>query len=123
MLYPEMRKISAQEEEDEAEFVEESSGTPGELVRSKSAGKLMTQIPLTILPCSSSVSLCASPFIAFPFFLVEHSALCDSCTPGPCVHVLKLHAAYFCGNLCLPRSFLITPLSPMRRLWVGPLWP
>jgi hypothetical protein len=68
MLYPEMRKISAQEEEEEMDFVEESSGTPGELVRSKSAGKLMTQIPLTILPCSSAVSLCASPHsIPFPY--------------------------------------------------------
>jgi hypothetical protein len=60
MLYPEMRKISAQEEEEEVDSVEESSG-PGDAVRTKSSEKkLMTQIPLTILPCSSATSLYVS---------------------------------------------------------------
>lgn len=55
MLYPEMRKISTQEEEEEVDpaAVEEIPGTKS------SDKKLMTQIPLTILPCSSAVSLCA----------------------------------------------------------------
>ncbi len=58
LLYPEMRKISAQEEEEEIESFEEPAGSSSELARTKSSEKKpMTQIPLTILPCSSTVSL------------------------------------------------------------------
>ena len=65
MLYPEMRKISAQEEEEEVDSVEESPGSSGDAVRTKSSEKkLMTQIPLTILPCSSATSLYANFSIA-----------------------------------------------------------
>ena len=65
MLYPEMRKISAQEEEEEVDSVEESPGSSGDAVRTKSSEKkLMTQIPLTILPCSSATSLYADLLIA-----------------------------------------------------------
>jgi len=64
MLYPEMRKISAQEEEEEVDSVEESPGS-SDAVRTKSSEKkLMTQIPLTILPCSSATSLYADLLIA-----------------------------------------------------------
>ncbi len=62
MLYPEMRKISAQEEEEEVDAADDSAGALGDFLRKQSSEKkLMTQIPLTILPCSSAVSLCAPP--------------------------------------------------------------
>ena len=74
-----------QEEEEEIDSVEEAPGSSADVARTKSSEKkLMTQIPLTILPCSSAVSLCAFPFIALTWsslvFSRLHSRAMRSCS-------------------------------------------
>jgi hypothetical protein len=82
MLYPEMRKISAQEEEEDIEPVDDSTGSSGDQARKPNSEKrLMTQIPLTIMPCSSAVSLCVDPFIALKLNSLLHLTIPLQGTP------------------------------------------
>ncbi len=62
MLYPEI----AQQEEEDTDVLDDITGSAGDQQRRTSSDKKsMTQIPLTILPCCSAVSLCGCPLTAF----------------------------------------------------------
>jgi hypothetical protein len=102
-----MRKICAQEEEDDVEYVEESLGSSSDPSRAKSSEKrLMTQISLTILPCSSTVSLCAIPFQShFTFCVHVFHSFCTFCTHFSRLTLLHLMLAF------QDHAFLLANLS------------
>ena len=94
------------------EPVDDGTGSSGDQTRKpNSEKKLMTQIPLTIMPCSSAVSLCAAPFTAETLNLTKLKS-------NPLLHLtvaLQGSSILFAGFTLRPVPRIFASLSALRQ--------